>query len=304
VCGAVGQVPGTLIDWAAGVIGIPCTVVAAQITEESGGNPDALSPTGAQGVAQFEPGTWAGEGCAGSPNNVNNAMTCYAKMMYQLVKQYGSVRDALAAYNAGGANIAAGYGYADTILGNAGQSQGLTGGGGTGAPGGAPGATTTAATSDSTCLIGGSGFFNLVDVCLFSKTEARALTGGLALAGGGFLALLGLLFLAVYGLRETGAGKAAGGAMEGIGAGLLFVPGAEGAGLALGAAGAGARHSSSQAIAARRSARAGRAADDAELAGKGASNIKTANRRQPPPTKPGRRIDSKPASYADDKPPF
>lgn len=33
-------------------------VIAAQIEAESGWNPNAVSPTGAEGLAQFEPGTW------------------------------------------------------------------------------------------------------------------------------------------------------------------------------------------------------------------------------------------------------
>lgn len=228
---AVGQVPGTLIDWAAKVIGIPPGVVAAQITLESGGQPNAVSPTGAQGVAQFEPGTWSAEGCGGSPNNVNDAMKCYAKFMYQLVQtNHGNVRDALAAYNAGQGNLAAGYGYADTILANAGQPSSLTGSGGTGnANTGGNQQTSAAATAaaqsslSSTCVIGfggipgtsiindifGSGG-NVGQFCILSKSEVRAVLGGALLVAGGLTGLVGVLILAAYGLKRTGAlGKAA-----------------------------------------------------------------------------------------------
>jgi len=189
----VGSVPASLINWAAGVIGIDPSIVAAQINEESGGDPSALSPTGARGVAQFEPGTWAGEGCAGSPNDVNAAMTCYAKYMYSLLQQeHGSIRDALAAYNAGPGNLSAGYGYADTILANAGQPQGASSSGGTGS------ATLTGA---STSVPGSAAIAITVPlvgpVTLLSKSQARGLIGGMLILAGGLIALPGLVVLLV-----------------------------------------------------------------------------------------------------------
>jgi hypothetical protein len=196
---SVGSVPGTLISWAAGVIGIPATVVAAQINEESGGNLNALSPTGAQGPAQFEPGTWASEGCSGSPNNANDAMKCYAKYMYSLVQQeHGNVRDALAAYNAGPGNLQAGYGYADTILSNAGQPGSLTGSGGTGS---SSGGVTTAAASGSDCLIGP---FPHTSWCILNKGQGRALIGGACLVSGGLIVVVGLALVAVFALGRSG----------------------------------------------------------------------------------------------------
>jgi hypothetical protein len=47
-------------------------------------------------------------------------------MKQLLAEEHGSVRDALAAYNAGPANKQAGYGYADSILAQAGQSGSVT----------------------------------------------------------------------------------------------------------------------------------------------------------------------------------
>lgn len=216
---AVGQVPGTLIDWAAGVIGIPSSVVAAQITMESGGDPSALSPTGAEGVAQFEPSTWSGEGCSGSPDNVNDAMKCYAKYMYQLLQQeHGSVRDALAAYNAGPGNLQAGYGYADSILGAAGQPSGLSGSGGTGNSGSATLTSKNQQQAAQSCLwgtgtltagsvlgfhIGPSG-----SLCFLSKSHGRALIGGLMLGAGMITGLAGAVILAASVFRHAGADKA------------------------------------------------------------------------------------------------
>jgi hypothetical protein len=131
-----------LIRQAARGTGMPASVVAAQIQDESSFDPNSVSPTGAQGIAQFEPGTWKTYG-SGSPFNPQNAMAAYTKYMSTLLKQYnGNIRDALAAYNAGPGNLAAGYGYADSILSKAGLSSTATAGspsayGGT-RPGGQP----------------------------------------------------------------------------------------------------------------------------------------------------------------------
>lgn len=122
--------------------GLPASVVAAQVDDESGFDPNSTSPTGAEGITQFEPATFAkyGKGNAYNPTDDFNAYTNY---MNTLLRQFnGNVRDALAAYNAGPANLQAGYGYADAILSKAGVSQSSTAGskssyGGT-RPGGQP----------------------------------------------------------------------------------------------------------------------------------------------------------------------
>lgn len=129
-------VPQSYRSWvanAASSTGLPTGVVAAQIDMESGFNKSATSPTGAQGIAQIEPGTWAGLGISGSPYTPSAALQGYEKDMSSLLTQYnGNIRNALAAYNAGSGNIAAGYGYADSILGRAGLSSSATSGGGSG----------------------------------------------------------------------------------------------------------------------------------------------------------------------------
>lgn len=219
------QVPAAYqgeVSWAAQQLGIPVAVVAAQINDESGFNPGAVSPTGAEGIAQFEPGTWAGTGCAGSPFNPGDAFKCYVTFMHQLLASYhGNVRNALAAYNAGPGDLGAGYGYADGILSAAGQNPGLQSGGGAGGGG----ISTTAATADPTCAIAlpsaGLGPFSVGGGCFASKTQIRAILGGLMIGAGVVILGFGLAFLAVYGLERSrtaqtvvalvGGGKAAGG---------------------------------------------------------------------------------------------
>lgn len=106
---------------AANAIPMPYAVAACQINEESGFNPNAVSPAGAEGIAQFIPSTWAGWG-VGSPFDPFAALTAYGKYMHYLLQaEGGNVRNALAAYNAGPGRIPAGWGYADTILSCAGQ---------------------------------------------------------------------------------------------------------------------------------------------------------------------------------------
>jgi hypothetical protein len=203
----VGQVPGTLIDWAAGVIGIPAAVVRQQVIAESNGQPGAVSSTGAQGAFQFEPGTWSGLGCSGSPFNVNDGAKCYAKYMYQLVQQFhGNIRNALAAYNAGPGNLPAGYGYADGILAAAGVSSGASASGGTGNSGAGGGSGATLASAPSTCLVGP---LPHTSFCLMSYGEARAGIGAALIVAGGLLALPGLIVLVAAGLAGTSAGQAA-----------------------------------------------------------------------------------------------
>jgi hypothetical protein len=123
-----GYVPAAYKSWvstAAKRTGLPASVVAAQINDESGFNPHAVSPTGAEGIAQFEPGTWKTWG-KGSPFDPAASLNAYSGFMRQLLKQeHGSVRNALAAYNAGPGNIPAGLGYADHILSAAGQGGGI-----------------------------------------------------------------------------------------------------------------------------------------------------------------------------------
>lgn len=124
-----------LVAAAAAQSGLPEAVVAAQINLESTFNPRAVSPAGAQGIAQFMPGTWKSYS-SGDPFDPVAAFDAYARYMHDLLKQEGGdIRKALEAYNAGPGNLPAGAGYADTILKDAGTGDTTaTGGTTTAAP--------------------------------------------------------------------------------------------------------------------------------------------------------------------------
>jgi type II secretory pathway pseudopilin PulG len=81
-------------------------LLAAQIYTESNFNPFAQSPAGAQGIAQFMPGTAAGLGLH-NPFDPAASIEAQAHLMHDLLGRFGSVPLALAAYNAGEGAVAA-----------------------------------------------------------------------------------------------------------------------------------------------------------------------------------------------------
>ena len=85
---------------------VSATLLAAQLYAESNFNPFAESSAGAQGIAQFMPGTARGYGLA-DPFDPTAAIDAQAHMMRDLLRRFGSVPLALAAYNAGPARVAA-----------------------------------------------------------------------------------------------------------------------------------------------------------------------------------------------------
>ena len=85
---------------------VSAALLAAQIYAESNFNPFAVSKAGAQGIAQFMPGTAAGLGLD-DPFDAAQAIDAQAHLMRDLLRQFGSVPLALAAYNAGPAPVAA-----------------------------------------------------------------------------------------------------------------------------------------------------------------------------------------------------
>jgi hypothetical protein len=85
---------------------VGAALLSAQIYAESNFNPFARSPAGAQGIAQFMPGTAAGYGLS-NPFDPAAAIDAQAHLMHDLLRQFASVPLALAAYNAGPAPVAA-----------------------------------------------------------------------------------------------------------------------------------------------------------------------------------------------------
>ena len=79
---------------------VGAALLSAQIYVESGFNPFALSPAGAQGIAQFMPGTAQAYGLSNA-FDADAAIDAQAHLMRDLLGQLGSVPLALAAYNAG-----------------------------------------------------------------------------------------------------------------------------------------------------------------------------------------------------------
>lgn len=107
--GLPGYVPAPYRDpllRAAGRWGVSAAVLAAQLMAESNFNPYAVSPAGAQGIAQFIPSTAAAYGLT-DPFDAEAAIDAQAHLMSDLLRQFGAVPLALAAYNAGPAPVAA-----------------------------------------------------------------------------------------------------------------------------------------------------------------------------------------------------
>jgi soluble lytic murein transglycosylase-like protein len=85
---------------------VGAALLAAQIYAESNFNPFARSPAGAEGIAQFMPGTAAAYGLE-NPYDAEQAIDAQAHLMRDLLGRFGSVPLALAAYNAGSGAVAA-----------------------------------------------------------------------------------------------------------------------------------------------------------------------------------------------------
>jgi len=85
---------------------ISAALLAAQIMAESNFNPFARSPAGARGISQFMPGTAAALGLR-DPFDADASIDAQAHLMRDLLRQFGSVPLALAAYNAGPVPVAA-----------------------------------------------------------------------------------------------------------------------------------------------------------------------------------------------------
>lgn len=125
---APGEVPEQYVDYVleAGTecprLGITAPVMAAQVHAESSWDPEAVSRAGAQGLAQFMPGTWATWGTdydqdgTSSPFDPQDAIGSQGDYMCYLIERMDELRQqgvisgdpldlTLAAYNAGPGNV-------------------------------------------------------------------------------------------------------------------------------------------------------------------------------------------------------
>jgi soluble lytic murein transglycosylase-like protein len=86
--------------------GVSAALLSAQLLAESNFNPSAVSSAGAQGIAQFMPGTAAAYGLR-DPFDPDQAIDAQARLMKDLLDQFGGKPAlALAAYNAGPGAVA------------------------------------------------------------------------------------------------------------------------------------------------------------------------------------------------------
>jgi soluble lytic murein transglycosylase-like protein len=85
---------------------VSATLLAAQLYAESNFNPFATSAAGAEGIAQFMPGTAAAMGLR-DPFDAERAIDAQAHLMRDLLRRFPAVALALAAYNAGPAAVEA-----------------------------------------------------------------------------------------------------------------------------------------------------------------------------------------------------
>lgn len=79
---------------------VSAALLSAQLKAESNFHPRAVSSAGARGIAQFMPGTAAAVGLR-DPFDPAQAIPAQAQLMARLLRRFGSVPLALAAYNAG-----------------------------------------------------------------------------------------------------------------------------------------------------------------------------------------------------------
>jgi hypothetical protein len=95
-----------LIDGAATRQNIPVGFLTALIWQESSFRPNVVSPAGAQGIAQFMPGT-ARERGLNDPFDPEQAVPASAAFLAELRDRFGNLGLAAAAYNGGPSRVAA-----------------------------------------------------------------------------------------------------------------------------------------------------------------------------------------------------
>jgi hypothetical protein len=93
------------IEEEAAASGLPATFLTRLLWMESGFRSSATSPAGAEGLAQFMPGTSAELGLA-DPRDPQDAIRHAARFLADLKRRFGNLGLAAAAYNAGAGRVA------------------------------------------------------------------------------------------------------------------------------------------------------------------------------------------------------
>ncbi|HEV7964306.1 MAG TPA: transglycosylase SLT domain-containing protein [Actinoplanes sp.] len=101
--GAAGVPYADLFTATASRYGLPPALLAAVAKVESGYNPRAVSPAGAQGLMQIMPDTARGLGV--NPFDPSQSVDGAARLLSRNLREFGSLPLALAAYNAGGGAV-------------------------------------------------------------------------------------------------------------------------------------------------------------------------------------------------------
>ncbi len=104
---------------------VATALLLAQIRQESNFNEKAVSPAGAQGLAQFMPGTWQTWGGDGDPFNPEDSIKAQLKYMNHLYGRFGEIPNALERYKFALASYNAGRGHINEALSLARESCGL-----------------------------------------------------------------------------------------------------------------------------------------------------------------------------------
>jgi tetrahydromethanopterin S-methyltransferase subunit G len=94
-----------IIDASARAHALPVEFLSRLIWQESSFRPDAVSPAGARGVAQFMPATAAERGLA-NPDDPEAAIPKAAELLASFRQRFGNLGLAAAAYNAGATRVA------------------------------------------------------------------------------------------------------------------------------------------------------------------------------------------------------
>jgi len=103
--GTIGATVCPLVESAAQANNIPVALLTRLIWTESRFQAHVVSPKGAQGIAQFMPGTAAEQGLA-DPFDPEQAIPKAARLVADLAQRFGNLGLAAAAYNAGSNRVA------------------------------------------------------------------------------------------------------------------------------------------------------------------------------------------------------